>query len=50
VLAIVALVGCVTTGHRREEEREKSQDLLQPEAPNGSLVALAAWLNLVASR
>ena len=50
LLGIVALAACVNTGERREEEREKSQEFLQPEEPNGLLEAFAAWLNGVASR
>jgi len=49
MLVIVALAGCVTFGSR-EAGRERSQEFLRPERPNGLLEGLAGWLNQVAAR
>jgi hypothetical protein len=50
LLAVAALAGCVTFGDHPEGEREKSQEFLRSEKPNGLLEGLAAFLNGVASR
>jgi hypothetical protein len=50
VLVIVALAGCVTVGNRRESWRDRSQEFLRPERPNGLLEGFAGWLDQVAAR
>jgi hypothetical protein len=50
VLVVVALAGCVTFGNRPEAGRERSQEFLRPERPNGLLEGLAGWLDQVLAR